>query len=65
MVEGLFEMQFACEILKKMMSDRNTAYSPLNAENSRSVSHGFMFAYAHEITIICIEHVFFFLMILT
>ena len=34
MVESLFEMQFACEIVKKMMSDRHTAYLPLNAKNS-------------------------------
>ena len=33
---------------KKMMSDRKTGYSPLNALNSHSVTHGFMFAYAHE-----------------
>ena len=28
--------------------DRKTGYSPLNAENSWSITHGFMFVYAHE-----------------
>ena len=36
------------------MSDRKTGYSPtLNAENSRGVTHGFMFAYAHDEIIFC------------
>ena len=30
------------------MSDRKTGHSLLHAANSRSVIHGFMFAYAHE-----------------
>ena len=30
------------------MPDRKKRYFPLNAEYSRSVTHGFMFAFAHE-----------------
>ena len=30
------------------MSDRKIRYSPLNAENNRGVTNGFMFAYSHE-----------------
>ena len=30
------------------MSGRKAGYSPLNTENSRGVTHGFMFAYARE-----------------
>ena len=36
MVESLFETQFACE---KFMLDRKMGYSPLNAENNRSVTN--------------------------
>ena len=47
MVEGLFEMHFACDVLK-LMSDRKTGCFPLNAENNRRVTNEVMFTYAHE-----------------
>ena len=34
----------------KMMSDRKTGYSPLNAEHNRCVTNDVMYAYAHEKT---------------
>ena len=33
---------------KKIMSDRKTGYSPLNADNNRSVTDVVIFAYVHE-----------------
>ena len=45
--KGLFEIQFACEILK-LVSGSKPEYAPLNAENSLSVTLCFIVAYAHE-----------------
>ena len=39
-------MQFACEFYK-LISDRKTVYSPLNAAN-RGVTNVVMFAYVHK-----------------
>ena len=53
---------------KKMMSDRKTGYSPLNAENNRGVTNDVVFEYAHKKinnlpSVLCIFSFFF--MILT
>ena len=45
--EGVFEMQFACEILK-LVSGSKAGYAPLNAENNLSVTFCFIAVYAHE-----------------
>ena len=46
-----------------MMSDRETGYSPLNAENNRGVTNDVMFAYVHtKINILfSVLSIFFFL----
>ena len=46
-VECVFEIQFACKILK-LVSGNKPGYAPLNAENSFSVTFGFIVAYARE-----------------
>ena len=66
-MEGLFEMVFACDILK-LMSDRETGYSPLHAESNWDVTTDVMFAYAHEkinILLSVLSMFFFLFMILT
>ena len=45
-VEGIFEIQFECEILK-LVSDSKPGYAPLNAESSQNVTLCFIVAYAH------------------
>ena len=46
-VEGVFEIQFECKLLK-LISDSKPGYAPWNAENSLSVTFGFIVEYAHE-----------------
>ena len=41
------KMQFACEI-EKLMSDRKTRCSPLNAENNQGVINDVVFTYVHQ-----------------
>ena len=60
MAESLFETQFACEIWK-LMSDRKTRYSILNAENHWVVTNDVMFVYVQEKINILFWVFFFFL----
>ena len=46
-VEGVFLIQFACELLK-LVSSSKPGYAPLIAENSLNVTFGFIVAHAHE-----------------
>ena len=53
----------------KMMPDRKTGYSPLNAEHNQDITEDVMFAHAHENMNILLSVLsifsFFFFMILT
>ena len=58
MVEGVFEIQFACEILK-LISDSEPGYAPLNAENSLSVIlASFLPMHMRKYSRFCFEHYF-------
>ena len=43
-VEGVFAIQFACELLK-LVSDSKPEYAPWSAENSANVRFGLIVAY--------------------
>ena len=50
MTEGVFETQFACELLKLVSGTTGSkpGYAPWNTENSLSVTFGIVAAYLHE-----------------
>ena len=61
-VEGVFEIQFACELLK-LVSGSKSGHAHLTAENSLNVTFGFIVVYAHEKinTLVSVLNIIFFL----